>query len=68
MRTYVFDETKGAGVPGLPHVITDEEAAALGVSELLKAAIHNGSYVEQTPTLAPLQMSTNGVAGTKKKE
>lgn len=50
MSTYVFDETKGAGVPGLPHVITDEEAAALGVSDLLMAAIENGSY---TATPAP---------------
>jgi len=44
MSTYVFDTTKGAGVPGLPHEITDEEAAELGVSDLLMAAIENGSY------------------------
>jgi len=36
----------GAGVPGLPHEISDEEAEALGVTELLKAALENGSYVE----------------------
>jgi hypothetical protein len=48
MSTYQFDATKGAGVPGLPHVITDEEAAALGVNDLLMAAIENGSYVEKT--------------------
>lgn len=36
----------GAGVPGLPHEITDEGAKALGVEELLKEAVNNGSYVE----------------------
>jgi hypothetical protein len=43
---YVGD---GVGVPGLPHEISDEEAEQLGVVELLKAAIENGSYesVEQ---------------------
>ena len=40
---YVGD---GAGVPGLPHEISDEEAEALGVTELLMAALENGSYVK----------------------
>jgi hypothetical protein len=40
---YVGD---GMGVPGLPHEISDEEVEALGVTELLKAALENGSYVE----------------------
>lgn len=45
---YVGD---GAGVPGLPHVINDAEAAALGVTELLQQAVANGSYApEVTPT------------------
>lgn len=34
-----------AGVPGLPHEITAEQAKELGVEELLKAAIGNGSYI-----------------------
>lgn len=38
---YVGD---GAGVPGLPHEISDEEADTLGVTDLLKAALENGSY------------------------
>lgn len=38
---YVGD---GVGVPGLPHELTDEEAAALGVEEILKAAVANGTY------------------------
>lgn len=38
---YVGD---GLGIPGLPHEITDEEAVELGLSELLKAAVENGSY------------------------
>jgi hypothetical protein len=40
---YVGD---GMGVPGLPHEISDEAADALGVAELLVAAVENGSYVE----------------------
>jgi len=47
MTTYKFIG-EGEGVPGLPHEITDEEAAALGVSDVLKAAVENGSYVEHT--------------------
>jgi hypothetical protein len=35
---------EGAGVPGLPHEITEEEAAEAGLSELLQAAIANGNY------------------------
>ncbi len=38
---YVGD---GAGIIGLPHEISDEEAEQLGVGELLRAAIENGSY------------------------
>lgn len=34
----------GMGVPGLPHEISDEEAEQMGVTELLKAALDNGSY------------------------
>ncbi len=36
----------GAGIIGLPHVISDEEAAQRGpeVVELLQAAIRNGNY------------------------
>jgi hypothetical protein len=44
---------EGAGVPGLPHELTDEEARALGVEELLQAALANGNYVEMTPTREP---------------
>ncbi len=38
------------GVPGLPHEISDEQAEALGVADLLAEAVKNGSY---TPTLSP---------------
>lgn len=44
MTTYIYDTSKGAGVPGLPHTITDEEAKELGLTELLKEAIENGAY------------------------
>ena len=40
---YVGD---GMGVPGLPAEISDEEAAALGVTPILNEAVQNGSYVE----------------------
>jgi hypothetical protein len=35
---------EGMGVPGLPHVISDEEAEEQGLTELLRAAIENGNY------------------------
>ncbi len=54
---------EGAGVPGLPHEISDEEAKALGVEAILKAAIENGSYVPLTPDPSP-----KGRGEAKKKE
>jgi hypothetical protein len=47
----------GTGVPGLPHEITDAEAKELGVSEILKEAVKNGSYVESV-SLTPDPSST----------
>jgi hypothetical protein len=44
---------EGAGVPGLPHELTEEGARALGVEGLLQAALANGNYVEITPTKEP---------------
>ena len=41
---YIFDTTRGAGVPGLPHEITEAQASEQGVLEILIAAIANGSY------------------------
>lgn len=46
---YVGD---GMGVPGLPHLISDQEAERLGVSALLAEAIKNGSYIEVRPSTA----------------
>lgn len=43
----------GAGIPGLPHEITDEEAAARGLTELLKDAIEAGVYVPADLTPRP---------------
>jgi hypothetical protein len=44
----------GAGIAGLPHVVTDEEAAAAGVTGILTAALKNGSYVSvETDDLTP---------------
>ena len=43
MDKYVYND-EGAGIAGLPHEITKEEAAALGVSSILDAAIKRGAY------------------------
>lgn len=47
MKTYIHNPAKGDGVPGLPHEITDEEAKARGLDEILKAAVANGTYIEK---------------------
>ena len=57
---------EGTGVPGLPHVITDAEADALGVSEILKEAVKNGNYVESV-SLTPIP-SPVGRGETKSKK
>lgn len=38
---YVGD---GLGIPGLPHQLSTVDAEALGLLDLLAAAVHNGSY------------------------
>lgn len=43
-KIYVFDTSRGAGIPGLPHVITEAEAKELGMEKVLQEAIANGSY------------------------
>lgn len=43
MEMYKF-VGKGAGVPGLPHTLSREEAKKRGVEEILDAAIDNGNY------------------------
>jgi hypothetical protein len=42
----------GLGIAGLPHDVTEEEARALGVLDVLQAALKNGSYREVTDTHA----------------
>jgi hypothetical protein len=37
---------EGAGVPGLPHELTDREAVMLGVEALLAQALELGTYEE----------------------
>ena len=52
----------GMGVPGLPHLVSDDEAAELGVLHILREAIENGSYVETPSALRaspPNAESTN---------
>ena len=48
MKNYKY-VGNGMGVPGLPHLVSDDEAAELGVLHILREAIENGSYVEVTP-------------------
>ena len=60
----------GAGVVGLPHEVTDEEAAQMGVSDILAACIENGSYVavETTPPPAPPQTGERRLERGAKKQ
>jgi hypothetical protein len=48
MSKYVFVGS-GAGVPGLPHELTDEEAREPGVKEILRGALKAGTYKEVKP-------------------
>jgi hypothetical protein len=51
MATYIYIGEKkgpGAGVPGLPHVVTDQEARVLGEEKTLAAAIERGVYKKAT--------------------
>jgi len=47
-KTYRFVGV-GQGIPGLPHEVTDEQAKALGLADILKSAVANGNYAEVAP-------------------
>lgn len=49
METYIFDLTRGDGIPGLPHTVTLDEAKALGMEDTLRAAIESGLYKKVKP-------------------
>jgi hypothetical protein len=53
----------GMGVPGLPHEVSDDEAAEMGVLHILNAAIENGNY-ELTPTPSVLRTSPPNAEST----
>jgi hypothetical protein len=55
----------GAGVPGLPHRITDEQAEALGVAELLQQALKVGAYrkVRASADAEPARNARSGYKG-----
>lgn len=48
MRKFLFVGS-GAGVPGLPHELTDDEARELGVEKILDEAVKTGTYKEVKP-------------------
>lgn len=52
----------GAGIPGLPHEISDEEAAERDLTELLSEAIKAGKYqaAPPAPVGAPSPLPRNG--------
>jgi len=50
----------GAGVPGLPHEITDEEAQELGVEDVLRDALNNGAYVSCAATEKRREVAETG--------
>ena len=57
-KTFIFDTSRGAGVPGLPHIVTEAEAEALGMKQVLQEAVKNGSYkakAEPKPKTAALE-------------
>ena len=45
MKNYKYNGTE-SGIPGLPHEISDEQAKADGLTDLLNDAIASGVYVE----------------------
>jgi hypothetical protein len=62
---YIF-VGNGTGVPGLPHEISDDEAEALGVTEILEEAVRNGNY---EPVLKTPGVEIDGVElGVKSKK
>lgn len=46
MKTFIYIGG-GDGVPGLPHEITDAQAQADGLNDLLNSAVEAGVYVEK---------------------
>lgn len=51
-RSYRF-VGNGPGIPGLAHEVTAEEAKALGVEDVLAAAVARGAYQEIKPERRP---------------
>ncbi len=68
-KVYVY-AGDGAGIPGLPHRVTEAEAQELGLSDVLEAAIANGSYRIVTEDRGPATdpVPTEKGKGRKAKE
>jgi len=56
-RTFKFTGV-GEGIPGLAHEVTDDQAKALGLGEVLRSAVANGSYSEVKPERKPEPRTT----------
>lgn len=58
-KTWNFDTSRGAGVPGLPHEVTEDWLKANpDMEKVLQEAVANGSYklkAEPKPKPAPKQ-------------
>ena len=52
MTKYIYNG-EGIGIPGLPHEVTQSEARALGVGDVLAAAIKRGAYKKVKPPRKP---------------
>lgn len=57
----------GAGVAGLPHLISDEEARELGVESILVEAVKNGNYVLTDDVVEQKQVTSDKVRIVKEK-
>jgi len=57
MKIYLFDTSRGAGIPGLPHEVTEEWLKDNSeMKSVFEAAVENGSYklkAEPKPKPAP---------------
>ena len=64
-KIFIFDQSRGAGVPGLPHEVSEEQAKDLGLADVLKEAVANGSYKEKAAPAPKAQVVLPSVKDKK---